>query len=160
MYKKNDTDSWRISISAHSHQTLERSSTCLYSTFVAFSKMMRLCKQEGHVEMCLSVYYNHVKVSSYIALFLILRLVKTLYFHSKPVHQQIPFLHPATMREDCSYTYPPLSVARYSFIQLGELEQCRLKNICPRFEHRSTGFEPGFTYSRVRSSTLEPLHST
>ena len=98
--------------------------------------MMRLCKQEGHVEMCLSVYYNHVKVSSYIALFLILRLVKTFYFHGKPVHQQIPFLHPATMREDCSYTYPPLSVARYSFIQLGELEQCRLKNKVLTPQHR------------------------
>ena len=32
------------------------------------------------------------------------------------------------MREDCSYTYPPLSIARYSFIQLSELEQCRVKN--------------------------------
>ena len=31
------------------------------------------------------------------------------------------------MREGCSYTYPPLSIARYSFIQLRELEQCRVK---------------------------------
>ena len=35
------------------------------------------------------------------------------------------------MREGCSYTYPPLSIARYSFIQLSELEQCRVKT-CPR----------------------------
>ena len=29
------------------------------------------------------------------------------------------------MCEGCSYTYPPLYVARYSFIQLSELEQCK-----------------------------------
>ena len=29
------------------------------------------------------------------------------------------------MHEGCSYTYPPLSIVRYSFIQLSELEQCR-----------------------------------
>ena len=29
--------------------------------------------------------------------------------------------------EGCSYTYPPLSIARYSFKQLSELEQCRFK---------------------------------
>ena len=33
------------------------------------------------------------------------------------------------MREGCSYTYPPLSIARYSFIQLRELEQCRVKKL-------------------------------
>ena len=33
------------------------------------------------------------------------------------------------MREGCSYTYPPLSVVRHSFIQLSELDQCRVKNL-------------------------------
>ncbi|KAK2171586.1 hypothetical protein NP493_1047g00027 [Ridgeia piscesae] len=33
------------------------------------------------------------------------------------------------MREGCSYTYPPRSIARYSFIQLSELEQCRVKTV-------------------------------
>ena len=33
------------------------------------------------------------------------------------------------MREGCSYTYPPLSIARYSFIQLSELEQSRVKKL-------------------------------
>ena len=34
------------------------------------------------------------------------------------------------MCEDCVYTYPPLSIARYSFIQLRELEdvQCTMYN--------------------------------
>ena len=31
------------------------------------------------------------------------------------------------MREDCSYTYPALSIARYLFIQLSEQVQCRVK---------------------------------
>ena len=33
------------------------------------------------------------------------------------------------MREDCPYIYPPLSIVRYPFIQLSELEQCRVKKI-------------------------------
>ena len=33
------------------------------------------------------------------------------------------------MCECCLYTYPPLSIARYSFIQLSELEQCRVKKL-------------------------------
>ena len=33
------------------------------------------------------------------------------------------------MREGYSYTYPPLSIARYSFVQLRELEQCRVKKL-------------------------------
>ena len=37
------------------------------------------------------------------------------------------------MREGCSYTYPPLSIARYSFIQLSELEQCRVKKLAQGF---------------------------
>ena len=37
------------------------------------------------------------------------------------------------MRVGYSYTYPPLSIARYSFIQLSELEQCRVKKIAQGF---------------------------
>ena len=33
------------------------------------------------------------------------------------------------MRKGCSYSYPPLSIARYSFIKLSELEQCRMKHL-------------------------------
>ena len=32
------------------------------------------------------------------------------------------------MHEGCSYTYPPLYVAMYFFIQLSELKQCRVEN--------------------------------
>ena len=58
-----------------------------------------------------------------------------------------------SIHEGCSYIYPLLSIARYSFIQLSELEQCSLKKKCQRFYHRSTGFEPRSSKSRVRSST-------
>ena len=37
------------------------------------------------------------------------------------------------MHGDYSYTYPPLSIVRYSVKQLSELEQCILKQTCPRF---------------------------
>ena len=45
------------------------------------------------------------------------------------------------IREGCSKTYPPMSVARYTFIQLSELEQCRVK----KGFNTSTLFEPGFS---------------
>ena len=48
------------------------------------------------------------------------------------------------MREDCSYTYPPLSIGRYSFVQLSELEQCRVKT-------RAQGFN---TAARIRTRVL------
>ena len=37
------------------------------------------------------------------------------------------------MREGCSYTYPPLSITRSSFIKLSELEQCRVKKCAQGF---------------------------
>ena len=37
------------------------------------------------------------------------------------------------MREGCYYTYPPVSVARYTFIQPSELEQCRVKKLAQSF---------------------------
>ena len=54
--------------------------------------------------------------------------------------------HPAMLQlmcEGCSYTYPPLSIARYSFIQLSELEQCRVKQTCPRFNTIAQDPNPG-----------------
>ncbi len=72
------------------------------------------------------------KANSYIAQYLILRTVQSaLHFTSlTDLFTQTPsrFLWeasshmPQLMREGCSYTYPPLSIVRYSFIQLSELE--------------------------------------
>ena len=58
------------------------------------------------------------------------------------------------MREGCSYTYPPLPVARYSFIQLSELEQCRVKKLAQGFNTAAQDSSPG---SRSRESEVLPL---
>ena len=59
------------------------------------------------------------------------------------------------MREGCSYTYPPLSIARYSFIQLSELEQCRVKKLAQGFNTAAQDSNPG---SRSRVSEALPLN--
>ena len=75
---------------------------------------------------------QYKKASSYIAQYL--RTVQsTLHFTSlTDLFNQTPtrLLWEASnnmlqlMREGCSYIYPPVYIARYSFIQQGELEQC------------------------------------
>ena len=58
------------------------------------------------------------------------------------------------MREGCSYTYPPLSLARYSFIPLSELGQCRMKQLAQDFNTAAQGSNPG---SRSRKSVALPV---
>ena len=58
------------------------------------------------------------------------------------------------MREGCSYTYPPLSLARYSFIHLSELGQCRMKQLAQDFNTAAQGSNPG---SRSRKSVALPV---
>jgi len=75
---------------------------------------------------------NKVKASSYIARYPVLRTVQSaLHFTSlTDLFTQTPswLLWEASshtlqlMHEDCLYTYPLLSIARYSFTQLSELE--------------------------------------
>ena len=52
------------------------------------------------------------------------------------------------MRKGCSYTYLPLSIARYSYIQLSELEQCRVKK-------RAKGFNTAAEDLNLGSSSQE-----
>ena len=47
------------------------------------------------------------------------------------------------MRNGCSYTYPPLSIARYSVIQLRELEQCRVNKLAQGFNTAAQDSNPG-----------------
>ena len=94
------------------------------------------------------------KASSYIAQYPVLRTVQsTLHFTSlTDLFTQTPsrLLWEASshmlqlMREGCSYTYPPLSIARYSFIQLSDLEQCRVKKLAQGFN----------TAARIRTQVL------
>ena len=58
------------------------------------------------------------------------------------------------MCEGCSYTYPPLSIFRFSFIQLSELEQCRVKKLAQGFNTAAQDSNPG---SRSRESEALPL---
>ena len=58
------------------------------------------------------------------------------------------------MREGCSYTYPSLSIARYSFIQLSELVQCRVNKLAQGFNTAAQDSNPG---SRSRESKALPL---
>ena len=58
------------------------------------------------------------------------------------------------MREGCSYTHQPLFIANYSFIQLGELEQCRMKTLAQGFNTAAQDSNPG---SRSRESDALPL---
>jgi len=60
------------------------------------------------------------------------------------------------IREGHSYTYPPLSIARYTFIQLRELEQWTVKKCAQDFNTEALHSNPGYR-SRVWSSTPEPL---
>ena len=94
------------------------------------------------------------KVSSYIAQYQILRTAQSaLHFISlADLFTQTPsqLLWEASMvqlmREGCLNTYPPLSTARYPFIQLGELEQCRVKNLAQGFN------------TTAQDSNLDPLN--
>ena len=58
------------------------------------------------------------------------------------------------MREGYLYTYPPPSIVRYSFIQLSELEQCRVKTLAQGFSTAAQDSNPG---SRSRESEALPL---
>ena len=104
------------------------------------------------------------KSSSYIAQYPILRTVQSaLHFPSlTDLFTQTPprLLWEVSshmlqfMREGCSYTYPPLSIVRYSFIQLSELEQCRMKKLARGFNTAAQDSNPG---SRSRESEALPL---
>ena len=104
------------------------------------------------------------KASSYIAQYPVLRTVQSaLHFATlTDLFTQTPsrLLWEASshmlqlMCEGYSYTYPPLSIARYSFIQLSELEQCRVKKLAQGFNTAAQDLNPG---SLSRESRALPL---
>ena len=95
------------------------------------------------ITMMMTTVIIIIKASSYIALYPFPRTVPSaLHFTSlTDLFTQRPsrLLWEASshmlqlMREGCSYTYPPLSIVRYSVIQLYELEQCRVKTLAQGF---------------------------
>ena len=52
------------------------------------------------------------------------------------------------------YKYPPLSIARYTFIQLSKLEQCRANKLAQGFNKAAQDSNPG---SLSRASETVPL---
>ena len=61
------------------------------------------------------------------------------------------------LRNDYSLTFPPLSIARYSIIQLSRLRRREVKENAQTSKRYQRGFEPGLSRLRVRHSTTEPL---
>ena len=59
-----------------------------------------------------------------------------------------------TVLSEAARTHPPLSIASYSFIQLCELEQCRVKTLAQGFNTAAQDSNPG---SRSRESEALPL---
>ena len=64
------------------------------------------------------------------------------------------------LRNDYSLTFPPLSIARYSFKQLSRLRRREVKENAQTSKRYQRGFEPGLSRLRVRHSTTEPPRST
>ena len=63
------------------------------------------------------------------------------------------------LRNDYSLTFPPLSIARYSFIQLSRLRRREVKENAQTSKRYQKGFEPGLSQLRVRHSTTESPRS-
>ena len=59
------------------------------------------------------------------------------------------------LHNDYSLTFPPLSIARYSFIQLSRLRRREVKENAQTSKRYQRGFEPGLSRLRVRHSTTE-----
>ena len=105
---------------------------------------------------------SKVKASFYIAQYPVLGTVQSaLHFTSlADLFTQTPsrLLWEASslqlMREGCSYTYPPLSIVRYSFIQLSELEQYRVKKLARCLNTAAQDSNPG---SRSQECEALPL---
>ena len=78
-----------------------------------------------------------VKASSYIALTDLINQTPSRLFWEASSHML------QSMCEGCLYTYPPLSTARYSSIQLSEPEQRRVKKIAQGFNTAAQHSNPG-----------------
>ncbi len=72
---------------------------------------------------------------------------------SVPAPTRLPweaFSHAAIMRKDYSLTFPPLSIARYSFIQLTELGRRGENENAQTLKQQQRGFEDEPELSELR----------
>ena len=113
-------------------------------------------------EFCFYCEGKGKKVWFYIALYPVRRTAQSA-LHSPPlVDLFIPTPFSASLgsilamqqlRNDYSLTFPPLSIARYSFIQLSRLRRREMKENAQTSKRYQRGFEPGLSRLRVRHST-------
>ena len=125
---------------------------------------MQSCHQCLPQSVPLPLIQHVKKVCSYIAQYPLIRTIQSaLHFTSladlftqtpSRLHWEASSHMLQLMREGCSYTYPPLSIARYSVIQLSELEQCRVKKLAEGLNTAAQDSNPG---SRSRESKALPL---
>ena len=142
-----------------------------------------LCEVASHVKKCHSDHdYIYPSLSLYIPLYVSKKKV-WFYIALYPVHWTaqsalhfppladlfIPTLFSASLgsilamqqlRNDYSLTFPPLSIARYSFVQLSRLRRREVKENAKTSKRYQRGFEPGLSRLRVRHSTPEPPRFT
>ena len=84
----------------------------------------------------------------------------------RPVHSDTNSASPGSilamhqLRNDYSLTCPPLSIARYSFIQLSRLRRREENENAQTSKLYQRGFEPRLSRLRVRHSTTELARST
>ena len=126
--------------------------------------VLRITRAMYYYSLYILGQVKKVKASSYIAQYPVLRTVQSaLHFTSLTdlfTQTLSRLLLEASshmvqlMREGCSYTHPPLSIARYSFIQLSELKQCRVKKLAQGFNTAARDSNPG---SLSRDSEALPL---
>ena len=113
-------------------------------------------------DCCQAKKKEKVKVWFYIALYPV-RWTAQSALHSPPLADLFiptPFsaslgsiLAMQQLRNDYSLTFPPLSIARYSFIQLSRLRRREMKENAQTSKRYQRGFEPGLSRLRVRHST-------
>ena len=116
----------------------------------------------AHGPIILLCKKKKVKVWFYIALYPV-RWTAQSALHSPPLADLFiptPFsaslgsiLAMQQLRNDYSLTFPPLSIARYSFIQLSRLRRREMKENAQTSKRYQRGFEPGLSRLRVRHST-------
>ena len=128
-----------------------------HSTFV---EVLDIVRTKGLTTI--TIIKKKVKVWFYIALYPV-RWTAQSALHSPPLADLFiptPFsaslgsiLAMQQLRNDYSLTFPPLSIARYSFIQLSRLRRREMKENAQTSKRYQRGFEPELSRLRVRHST-------
>ena len=152
----------------HTQLQVTSASPCMYNFFKSISL------RQAHGNTPWTIYehiciFKQVKVWFYIARYPVHWTAQRALHFPPPADLFIPTAFSASLgsilamqqlRNDYSLTFPPLSIARYSFIQLSRLRRREVKENAQTSKRYQRGFEPGLSWLRVRHSTAEPARST